>query len=60
MKQHVTAPHLWDNFPSIRSLNDHSINTGIPGIPPKYLAIICEALEITYADGSHLDREEKH
>ena len=56
VNHHITKNNLWNKFPNIRSLNDHSGYKGIPGILPKFYAKVCERLEIKGAGGSPLDK----
>ncbi|HEX5272720.1 MAG TPA: hypothetical protein VFW33_19620 [Gemmataceae bacterium] len=44
----------WDNFRSIRAINDHVVAKGLQGIQPKFFAIVCRLLEINDFDGSPL------
>lgn len=53
---YITRNSMWDQFPTIRSLNDHGHDYDIEGILPKYYGIVCKALEITDAGGKPLDR----
>lgn len=51
----ISRQNAWDKFPNIRSLNDHGVHKGIPGILPKFYAIICERLKIEGAGGAPID-----
>lgn len=50
----------WDNFKTIRSLNDHGRYKGIEGIQPKYFEIICHILKISSGNGLPLDGYRKY
>ena len=52
----ITRNRLWDKFPTMRSLNDHGKNKGIPGILPKYYSIVCDVLNIDGCGGEKLDK----
>lgn len=56
VNRYITETHSWDEYPNIRSLNDHGEHMGIPGILPRFYAIICEELEIAGAGGVPLDK----
>ena len=56
VNRYISKMNLWDEFPNIRSLNDHGENKDIPGILPKFYAIVCKKLEITGAGGTPLDQ----
>lgn len=42
----ISQERIWDEFPHIRSLNDHTIHLNVPGILPVYYAIVCKLLNI--------------
>ena len=50
----------WDNFRSIRSINDHVVAKGLEGIHPRFFAIVCELLDIHKFDGSPLIKSTKY
>lgn len=54
----ITQQDRWDEFKTIRSLNDHGKHKEIPGIQPKYFEIICNILKITGSNGHSLDNYE--
>ncbi|MBK3456713.1 MULTISPECIES: hypothetical protein [Pseudomonas] len=56
----ITANNLWDEFPSIRSLNDHGSHKNIPGILPKFYRITCAVLEIVEGGGEKLTKATKY
>jgi hypothetical protein len=56
----ITNHGLWNQFFKIRSLNDHGLHKGIPGILPKYFKVVCELLAITGACGAPLDKAEPY
>jgi len=47
--------NIWDNFKTIRSLNDHGEHKEIEGIQPKYFEIVCNILKISGSRGLPLD-----
>lgn len=51
----ISANALWDEFPLIRSLNDHGDLKNIKGIQPKYFELICQILKISGNNGRPLD-----
>ena len=53
---YISQNKLWDDFSNIRSLNDHGDYKEIPGILPKFYAIICKELDIDGAGGHSLDK----
>lgn len=57
---YITENNRWDEFPDIRSLNDHGLYTNIPGIFPKYYRITCEILKITKGNGAQLTKATKY
>lgn len=56
VNSYISKMNLWNDFPNIRSLNDHGDNIEIPGILPRFYAIICKELEIDGAGGASLDK----
>ena len=55
INQFITDNKKWDDFPTIRSLNNHGEHKeNIEGILPKYYTIICKILGITGENGSPL------
>ncbi|HDU6294664.1 TPA: hypothetical protein RFY33_004227 [Klebsiella aerogenes] len=56
----ITKNRLWDNFKTIRSLNDHGEFIGIEGIQPKYFEIVCNILKISGDKGLPLDGYQKY
>ena len=57
---YITESNRWDEFPDIRSLNDHGSYTSIPGIFPKYYRITCEILKLTKGHGAQLTKATKY
>ena len=57
---YITENRRWDEFPDIRSLNDHGAYTNIPGIFPKFYRITCEILKITKGNGARLTKATKY
>ncbi len=60
VNEYITSNSLWGRFSEIRSLNDHGDSKRIPGILPKFYAIVCKILEITSSNGAPLDKSEKY
>lgn len=56
----ISQNNMWDLFPNMRSLNDHAENKEIPGILPKFYAIVCKRLDIEGAGGASLDKAEHY
>ncbi|MFK5912757.1 MAG: hypothetical protein QM484_00155 [Woeseiaceae bacterium] len=57
---YITESNRWDEFPDIRSLNDHDSYTNIPGIFPKFYRITCEIVKITRGNGAQLIKATKY
>ena len=55
VNKYITSHNLWNQFPTIRSLNDHGELKNIHGIQPKYFEIICHLLKISGENGRPLD-----
>lgn len=55
VNEFISANALWDEFPVIRSLNDHGDFKSIKGIQPKYFELICQLLGISGEHGRPLD-----
>ena len=56
VNNYISKHNLWDNFSTMRSLNDHGTNKNIPGIMPKFFSVICRILEISGGNGAPLDK----
>ncbi|HCT9109460.1 TPA: hypothetical protein SMO99_001596 [Proteus mirabilis] len=56
----ITKSGLWNNFKTIRSLNDHGKFKEIEGIQPQYFEIICNILKISGDKGLPLDGYKKY
>lgn len=56
----ITKNRLWDNFKTIRSLNDHGKSKEIEGIQPQYFEVVCNILKISGDKGSPLDGYKKY
>ncbi|MEQ9875892.1 hypothetical protein ABRP91_18845 [Pectobacterium brasiliense] len=56
----ISKNGLWNNFKTIRSLNDHGEFKEIEGIQPQYFEIICNILEISGDKGLPLDGYKKY
>lgn len=54
----ISQKSAWDQFKTIRSLNDHGKYKQIKGVQPKYFEIVCGILEISGGYGYPLDRYE--
>ena len=54
VNKYISENGLWNNFETIRSINNHGLNKEIPGIQPKYFNIICSLLNIQGGTGSTL------
>ncbi|MGM0913866.1 MAG: hypothetical protein ACQEXC_08390 [Pseudomonadota bacterium] len=60
VNNYITGNSLWNEFKTIRSLNDHGKYHDIEGIEPKYFEIICSVLKISGEGGSPLDSYKKY
>ena len=60
VNNYITENSLWDEFKTIRSLNDHGKYHSIEGVQPKYFEIVCSILEITGEGGTPLDSYRKY
>ena len=60
VNRYISQNNMWDSFPNIRSLNDHAHNKEIPGVLPKFYAIVCKRLGIDGAGGVALDKAEHY
>lgn len=56
----ISQKGAWDNFKTIRSLNNHGEYKEIEGIQPKYFEIICNILKISGGQGRPLDSYKKY
>lgn len=56
----ITKNKLWENFKTIRSLNDHGEFKEIKGIQPQYFEIVCNILKISGDKGLPLDGYQKY
>jgi hypothetical protein len=56
INNYITENGIWDDFPTIRSINDHGEYKNIPGILPKYFEIVCSILKINGDKGAPLTR----
>lgn len=56
----ISSKGQWDDFKTIRSLNDHGEYKKIEGIQPQYFGIICNILEISGERGIPLDKYQKY
>jgi hypothetical protein len=56
----IAQSGTWDNFKTIRSLNNHGKHEAIKGIQPKYFEIICNILKISGEKGLPLDSYRKY
>ena len=56
----ITENNRWNEFPDIRSLNNHGQHTNIPGILPKFYRITCSILDIIEGGGAKLTKATKY
>ena len=56
VNEFITNKDKWNEFPTIRSLNDHGEHKKIPGVLPKYFDMVCSILKINGANGRSLDK----
>lgn len=56
----IAKNRLWNNFKTIRSLNDHGEFKEIEGIQPQYFEIVCNILKISGDKGLPLDGYKKY
>ena len=56
----ITQRNIWNQFRTIRSLNDHREYKEIEGIQPQYFEIICNILKISGGHGLPLDNYRKY
>lgn len=56
----ISENNFWNQFSTIRSLNDHGQHKEIKGIQPKYFNIICQLLKISGGNGLPLDSYKKY
>ena len=56
----ISQISAWDNFKTIRSLNDHGEHKEIEGIQPQYFEIACNILKISGKKGLPLDSYKKY
>jgi hypothetical protein len=56
----ISQLKIWDDFKTIRSLNDHGEYKEIEGIQPKYFEIVCNILKISGGRGLPLDGYKKY
>lgn len=54
--KYITYNNIWDEFPNIRSLNDHKEHKNVPGIIPKFYKITCDVLRLLKGDGNKLTK----
>jgi hypothetical protein len=50
----------WDDFDSLRAINDHVVAKGVRGISPKFFSIVCTLLDIGPDDGSRLIKSTRY
>lgn len=55
VNDYISNNGLWDEFRTIRSLNDHGKFREIEGIQPKYFKVVCAVLKISGEGGLSLD-----
>jgi len=56
INNYITENDMWDEFPTIRSLNDHCEYENIPGILQKYFGIVSSILKINGDNGKPLTK----
>jgi hypothetical protein len=54
VNQWIQERNAWDKFKNIRAINDHVNASGVPGIKPKFFAIVCQISGEDEHPGSHL------
>jgi hypothetical protein len=60
VNQFINDHKRWDDFPCIRSLNDHGDSKGIRGILPKFFKVVCVLLGVDGEKGAPLDKAKKY
>lgn len=60
VNDYITDHDKWDEFPEIRSFNDHARANELRGITPRFFAIVCEILGLDDFPGSPLIRSRKY
>jgi hypothetical protein len=60
VNNYITINDKWDEFKSIRALNDHGQHKKVRGINRKAFAAVCEILEITDAGGEKLTNSDPY
>ncbi|MDF2777692.1 MAG: hypothetical protein K0S90_1215 [Enterobacteriaceae bacterium] len=61
VNEHITRNDMWDDFRTIRALNDHGRGKeNIPGIQPKFFREVCQRLKISGGNGSPLMRSKQY
>jgi hypothetical protein len=59
VNKYITLKGLWDEFPTIRSRNDHDKGE-IKGIMPEYFKIICNILNVDGDGGSKINAAKRY
>lgn len=54
MNEYISRNRLWNNFPIIRSMNDHGYGIEIAGITPKAYKIVCKLIDMHTGLGNPL------
>lgn len=60
VNNYISRNQLWGRFPTIRSRNTHANGAVVPGIFPKYYAIVCELVGMESGDGTSLEKSEEY
>ncbi len=58
--KYITKNKLWNEFSSIRALNNHGPYTRIEGIYKDYFHIVIHELGIKYGNGYRLNKSERY
>jgi hypothetical protein len=60
VNNYITRNNRWDDFPNMRSLNDHGSHKNVPGITPDFYRLCCNLLSIEGLGGASLDFYKKY
>lgn len=60
VNNYISRNGLWDEFPTIRSINTHANGAVVRGIFPKYYAIVCKLADMQSGDGTSLHKSEDY
>ncbi|MBY0446784.1 MAG: hypothetical protein K2Q15_16435 [Burkholderiales bacterium] len=56
----ITRENRWNEFPNLRSLNDHGMHKRVPGIESNYYSLFCYLLGCGGAGGAPLEASHKY